>query len=207
MSDKPERKDIDKSQIDWNQHAEYWNEFDEAIDYTQHIVRLLSNRINIKNLDILELGCGTGLLIDHMTKDARQIVAVDTADKMIQVLDDKKYKNVITINDELSEQTIKQYPALQQKFDLILAVSVCAFLPNYQEVLKIIKSSLNPNGIFIQWDWLRNEREPDFGFTEDLLRENYQQAGLTVESIDIPFYMEENDEKMEVIMAIGTLKG
>ncbi|MDN5201698.1 class I SAM-dependent methyltransferase [Fulvivirgaceae bacterium BMA10] len=205
MSDKLERKDIDQPKIDWNEHAEYWDDFEEAKHYTKHIVRLLTARIDVENRTILDFGCGTGLLIDYMTKKAKQIVAVDTSDKMISVLESKNYNNVETINDELSKESIIRYPALQNKFDLIVAVSVCAFLPNYLEVLTTIKSLLKPDGIFIQWDWLRTEKDPDFGFTEEMIKDNYDRVGLKVESVDIPFHMTENDEKMEVIMAIGKL--
>ena len=205
MSDKLERKDIDHSKIDWNEHAEYWNEFDDAKLYTKNIYQLLSDRIDLKNLTILDFGCGTGLLTDYMTKKAKQIVAVDYAEKMIQVLNNKNYTNVETIAAELSQNTIDRNPALQTKFDLIVAASVCAFLPNYEEVLTIIKSLLKPDGIFVQWDWLKNETDSDFGFTEDMIGDFYSSVGLQVESVGVPFHFVENEDKMEVLMAIGKI--
>ncbi|GEM_PF-4513614 len=78
-------------------------------------------------------------------------------------------------------------------------------LPDYKDVLSRIKSLLKPNGIFVQWDWLQSPKEPDFGFTTEMIKEAYTTVGLKLESIDIPFYMMENDEKMEVIMAVGRL--
>jgi hypothetical protein len=30
MSKELERKNMDKSKIDWNEHAEYWDDFDDA---------------------------------------------------------------------------------------------------------------------------------------------------------------------------------
>lgn len=203
MSDNSERKNTDKTKIDWNEHAEYWDDFDEVRSYTKQIFQLLSDRIKLDNLRILDFGCGTGLLTDFMTDKARQIVAVDSSEKMIEVLDRKKYKNVITINDVLSGKTIENNTILGNKFDLVVAASVCAFLPNYLEVLTTIKSLLIPDGNFVQWDWLRSEKDPEFGFTEEMIRDNYNAAGLKVESVDIPFHMMENDEKMEVLMAIG----
>ncbi len=196
---------MDNARIDWNEHAEYWDDLDEAKDYAKKIFHLLTDRINLDNLTILDFGCGTGLLTDYMRKDARHIVAVDSAEKMIEVLNGKHYKNVETIVGELSNVTVDQNSILQNKFDLIVAASVCAFLPNYQEVLAIIKSLLKPNGVFVQWDWLRSEKDPNFGFTEEMIRNNYEIAGLKVESVDIPFHMMENEEKMEVLMAIGKI--
>lgn len=205
MSDNLERKNIDKAKIDWNKHADYWDDFDEAKDYTEKIFNLLSDRVNIKNLTILDFGCGTGLLTDYMSKKANNIIAVDSAEKMTEVLNRKNYKNVETIVGELSMNMVKQNPKLKDKLDLIAAASVCAFLPNYLEVLTIIKSLLKPNGIFVQWDWLRSKKDPNFGFTEQMIKDYYNSVGLKIDSIDIPFHMIENDEKMEVLMAIGKL--
>jgi len=68
-----------------------------------------------------------------MAKSAKQIVAADTSEKMIEVLSNKKLNNVEAIIGELSEETINTYPILKDKFDLIVASQVCAFLPNYED--------------------------------------------------------------------------
>lgn len=205
MSNEIERKNIDNSKIDWNEHAAYWDDFEDAKTYTRQIYQLLSGRIPLADLTVLDFGCGTGLLIDYLTKEVKQIVAVDSSEKMIEVLNGKNYANVETIQAELSDCTIEHHSILKNKFDLVVAVSVCAFLPNYNEVLTHIKSLLKPDGIFVQWDWLRSEKDPNFGFTEEMILDAYSSVGLKVESVTIPFYLIENDEKMEVLMAVGKL--
>ncbi len=203
MSKELERKDIEPTTIDWDEHAGYWDDFDEAKDYSSKIFKLLTNQIDLKNLSILDFGCGTGLLTDYMREQAKRIVALDSSKKMIEVLHGKNYENVETLVGELNRKTVSENPALQEHFDLVVAASVCAFLPNYTEVLGIIKSLLKPQGMFVQWDWLRSEKDSDFGFTESMIQEAYDAVGLKVDSICIPFHMMENDEKMEVLMAVG----
>ena len=205
MSEELERENIDKTKIDWNQHAEYWDTFHDGKVYTKNIIEILSNTVDIKGKNILDFGCGTGLLIDHMTHYADNIVAVDTSEKMLAVLDNKKYANVTTINDELTPESVSKYESLNQKFDVIVAVSVCNFVPNYTEVLQTIKSLLKPDGIFIQWDWLKIESDTDFGFTKETIRESYAEVGLKIQSISIPFHLLENEKKMDVIMAVSKL--
>ena len=205
MSEEIERKNIDKSSINWDEHAEYWDTFPNGQYYTKNTFGLLSEQIELDNLSILDFGSGTGLLTEKMAPKAKQVVAIDPSKKMIEVLDDKKLKNVVTINGVLSKATVDSNPALQNNFELIVASSVCNFLPNYEEVLSIIKSLLAPNGIFVQWDWLCTKDDIDFGFTEEMIRENYDAVGLKIDSLSIPFHIIENDEKMEVIMAIGKL--
>ena len=205
MSKEIERKNIDGNKIDWDEHAEYWDTFPDGKLYTKNTFGLLSKCIDLSSLTILDFGSGTGLLTEKMSAKAKQIVAVDTSEKMIEVLSNKKLKNVVTIVGELSREAINANPIMKDKFDLIVASSVCAFLPNYEEVLTIIKSLLKPKGIFVQWDWLRTEKDPDFGFTEDMIREHYSFAGLEIDSISVPFHLMENGEKMEVLMSVGKL--
>lgn len=203
VSQEIERKNIDKDQIDWDEHAAYWDTFPDGKYYTKNTFDLLSKHIDLDNLTVLDFGCGTGLLTEKMSPKAKQIVAIDISEKMIEGLENKKLNNVVAIVGELSEETIESHKILQDKFDLIVASSVCAFLPNYEEVLTIIKSLLSPQGVFVQWDWLRTEKDDDFGFTEDMIREKYGAAGLNIESVSVPFHLMENDEKMDVLMAIG----
>ena len=203
MNEQNEQKDVDQEHINWNEHAEYWDDFKDARLYTEHTYSLLKERINLKNLNILDFGCGTGILTEYMAREAKEIVALDSSEKMIEVLVAKNLKNVKSIASELSKESIQKYPVLNKKFDLIVASSVCAFVPNLTEVLSIIKSLLKPGGIFVQWDWLKTEQEADFGFTEDMIRKYYAEAGLTVDQMEIPFHFIENEEKMEVIMAVG----
>jgi 2-polyprenyl-3-methyl-5-hydroxy-6-metoxy-1,4-benzoquinol methylase len=205
MSNKQDQKIIEQAKIDWNEQAETWDSSNETLYYSNQVFKLLTNKINLNNLDILDFGCGTGLLTDHMTKQARQIVAIDIAEKMIEVLDKKNYKNVKTIIGELSKTTIEKNPELQGKFDLIVASSVCAFVPDYHGVLSIIKSLLKPNGSFFQWDWLLAENESGYGFTKQRITESFESVGLKLDSLETPFYLEMNDEKMEILMAVGKL--
>lgn len=205
MSKEIERKNIDKNKIDWDEHAAYWDTFPDGKLYTNNTFSLLSERIDLNGLNILDFGSGTGLLTERMATKAKQIVAVDTSEKMIEVLDNKKLTNVVTIIDDLSPDSIDKYPVLKEKFDLIVASSVCAFLPNLEEVLTTIKSLLKPKGIFVQWDWLQKEEDTDFGFTEDMIREHYSAVGFKIDSINVPFHLMENGEAMKVIMAVGRL--
>lgn len=205
MSDKSRSQDPSNSNIDWNEHAAYWDDYKDAREYTKQTLGILSERLDLTNLCILDFGCGTGILTEHMAKKAKQIVAIDTSEKMIEVLANKNLKNVVTINDELSKDTIEKHTVFSNKFDLVVASSVCAFLPNYKEVLKLIKSLLKPEALFFQWDWLKHKEDEGIGFTEQTIEDSFTEVGLKVDSIGVPFHFSENEEKMEVIMAIGKL--
>ena len=41
-------------------------------------------------------------------------------------------------------------------------------------------------------------------FTEDMIRNDYARVGLKVDRVGVAFHFVENEEKMEVLMAVGT---
>ena len=48
---------------------------------------------------------------------------------------------------------IEVLPFVQPVFDLIVASSVCAFVPDYQQTLSDLQLLLKEDGVFVQWDW------------------------------------------------------
>ena len=98
MSDNLERKNKENSAIDWNEHAGYWNDFKDARLYSKKAFQAIVSKTSLENKTILDFGCGTGLLIDKMVSKAKQIVALDSADKMIEVLNEKNYYNVNNVS-------------------------------------------------------------------------------------------------------------
>ena len=118
------------------------------------------------------------------------MVALDISEKMIEVLEAKNLPNVVTISDMLSIESIANSPDLQEKFDLIVASSVCSFLPNFEETLVLLKSLLSPTGVFVQWDWLITEDNSEYGFSENQIRTAYQNAGFSDYELNVAFSME-----------------
>jgi len=203
MNESPESNPAEESPMDWNDHAAYWDEFESARDYARQAFQLLTERVNLGGLRILDFGCGTGLLTDLMAPQAREIVGLDYAEKMIDVLARKHHPNVVPLVGELSAETIAQNSALHQPFDVVVASSVCAFLPKYGAVVGLLHSLLKPNGIFVQWDWRATEAAPDFGFTPETIRQTHVQNGFQVESVEVVFKMTSEMGEMEVLMGVG----
>ena len=71
---------------------------------------------------------------------------------MLAVLTGKNLLNVTTIKEPLSAKLIAENQSLNKGFDVIVASSVCGFLPDYEATLSLLKSVLNPSGTFVQWD-------------------------------------------------------
>lgn len=187
----------------WDQYAEGWDTNADVIVYSEKAYKTLVEIVSLAGLNILDFGCGTGLLTARMASTANRIVALDSSPKMISVLKNKQLPNVDTLSVELSAETIKTNDLLHSKFDLIVASSVCAFLPDYESTLQLLKTLLKPNGLFIQWDWLKTDDDSDFGFTEEIIESALTRADLKALSITIAFSLKSNKGAMQVLMGVA----
>jgi predicted TPR repeat methyltransferase len=187
---------------DWDQYAEEWDTNEDVIEYSKKAFESLIEIVNPKGLNVLDFGCGTGLLTEKLSPIANQILALDSSEKMISVLKSKRLNNVVTLAVELSENIIKENDLLNSRFDLIVASSVCAFLPDYEKTLNLLKTLLVPNGHFVQWDWLETERDPGFGFTKNRIESAFIISGLEA-LITEPFSLKSKDGEIKVIMGVA----
>jgi len=187
----------------WDDYAGDWDRDKDVILYSEEAFKSLSNIIQLNGLNILDFGCGTGLLTEKMAPHANRVVALDTSLKMLKVLVDKNLPNVTVIPRPLSEELVAENELLQSKFDLIVASSVCSFLTDYESVLSLIKSLLVPGGTFVQWDWLTLEKGLDFGLTEEIIDAAFKKAGFSSSFITQSFSLSSSRGSMPVLMGVA----
>jgi 2-polyprenyl-3-methyl-5-hydroxy-6-metoxy-1,4-benzoquinol methylase len=186
----------------WDDYADGWDINPDVIEYAQRAFDSLEHCIDLSNLRVLDFGCGTGLLTEKIAKQAAEVIAIDTSAKMIDVLNAKSLNNVSALCCELSQPEINSNPRLNADFDLIVASSVCAFVPNYLQTLQDLKRLLKPGGLFIQWDWQQNGND-DFGFTNKMMHQAFTNTGLRVKTVSPAFSLTTNGTTMTVLMGIA----
>lgn len=188
---------------EWDEYADGWDTNADVIEYAGHAFDSLSNVMTINGLRVLDFGCGTGLLTEKLSPLAKEIVAIDPSGAMTKVLVQKALPNVQVINDFLTADLIASDASLQQKFDLIVASSVCGFLPDYPGTLALLKSLLAEEGKFVQWDWLGNEEDPESGLTKKDIINAFQLAQLELDHLSEPFSMISEKGSFPVVMGVG----
>ncbi|MFC1536815.1 class I SAM-dependent DNA methyltransferase [Pseudomonadota bacterium] len=188
----------------WDEYADEWDSDESAIIFADKAFSSLNSVVDYEKPTVFDFGCGTGLLTERLSSVSNRVVALDSSEKMIAVLNHKRLPNVSTLALDLSTESIKENPELQLKFDLVVASSVCGFLPDYDTTLKVIKSLLADKGTFIQWDWLASTEGADFGLTESRVKSALMNAGFNNISINQPFSMESSDCFRKVLMAVAS---
>ena len=188
---------------EWDDYAEKWDIDPTVEKYAKNAFSALLDNINIDGLSVLDFGCGTGALTQLISPTAESIVAIDSSSEMIRLLNEKGLENVTSISDYLCEELVRNRPEFKNKFDLIVASSVCGFLSDYEETLSLLKSLLKSDGVFVQWDWLSDDDSSDMGLSEKRVKKAFLVNQFVNTTISRPFIMNSSKGNMPVLMAIG----
>jgi 2-polyprenyl-3-methyl-5-hydroxy-6-metoxy-1,4-benzoquinol methylase len=200
----------------WDDLADSWESFEGVKEFSEGAYRLMKENVPIadwSSCSILDVGCGTGyfdrLLADDC--DCNKVVAMDPSRNMLDVLeqriqesDGKNKDKIRVVNGSLDEEMVKKLRGENlSQFNVIVANSVCRFLPKYDEFLGCVESLLAPDGVFIQCDW-QQDKEPFVndhkeGFHRQMISDAYDKVGLEVVYLDDAFTI----ENIKILGAIG----
>ena len=189
---------------DWGDYAKEWDNPDTR-QYSNQAFDSWSKKVaplipNLSESRVLDFGCGTGLLTEKLVPLCDQVVGVDTSSRMIEELQqkiaDRPLVNVIPLATAIDPASVEAYPELASKFDMIVASSVCSFLPDYPSTLQVLSSLLRKGGIFVQWDW-PNE------MPADRITDAFDSAQLDIVRIEEDFEMTGEGNSASVMLGIG----
>lgn len=135
---------------EWDQYAREYHEYIIS-PFQKNIKNPIFadlKKINTKNLTVADIGTGRGDLLPFLSKNFKQVHAIDFSDKMLEIAKEKnqEYKNII-----FEKEDIKRLTKLDLKLDVAIAINSILH-PHFEDVNKSIKQiydSLNDNGIFI----------------------------------------------------------
>ena len=187
----------------WDEYAASWEQDEATVVFANNVFEQLNKLTSLEGKHVLDFGCGTGLLSQWMSPLAKDIVSLDSSEAMIEELDKKELANVEPVVDHLTRGLVAQHPAFRNQFDLVVASSVCGYVANLDEVAEIIYSLLDEGGLFVHWDWLVAEDDPEFGLSESEVKSTLTKAGFTDIETVTAFEVATPQGVMPVIMGIG----
>ncbi|MEZ5225104.1 MAG: GNAT family N-acetyltransferase [Acidimicrobiales bacterium] len=187
---------------EWDTHASGWDNDPAAQAYATAAFASLEQLLQreARTLDgaaVLDFGCGTGLLTEHLTDAGATVHAVDTSTAMLDVL---RSKHDLVASGRVI--TDVQLPASAKKFHIVVCSSVCAFLDDYPATVADLATRLEPGGLLVQWDWERTPGD-EHGLTRDQIAGALHGAGLTEIEVVIGFDIESDGHRMAPLMGHG----
>ena len=191
----------------WDEEAKTWDQKETARVYADQAFASLIKHVDVRDgpwrsKRVLDFGCGTGLLTEKLAPLVREVVATDTSPAMIDVLRRKDIANVRAICADIIGDGPHRSEPWFGNFDLIVASSVCNFLPNYALALDALSQTLSPTGYFVQWDWL-STGEDGFGLTPDRVSDAFDNAGLRSVLVGRAFGLTVGEQEMAVLIGVA----
>ncbi|MFM2587153.1 class I SAM-dependent DNA methyltransferase [Vibrio sp. TBV020] len=186
----------------WDDVAANWDSEVSTNTYADKAFESLKSVVDLKGLHVLDFGCGTGLLSQRMSPEVKDIVALDSSEAMIEQLDNKELANVEPVVDMLSRGLVAMHPAFRSQFDLVVASSVCSFLPNYSDIADIVYSLIDDGSYFVHWDWLSDKDEVG-GMTIGHVQQILTSVGFEEVVVTTPFEVDTPNGALKVLMAVA----
>ncbi len=134
-----EKRDFDKV-------ASSWDEEPRRVKLAAEVARAISNEAGLSpDLDVLDYGCGTGLVTLHIQPHVRSITGADTSQGMLDVLRRKAGEagldNVRTTLIDLSKKI-----TVEGKFHLIVSSMTLHHVEDVQALFNNFYQALLPGG-------------------------------------------------------------
>ncbi len=139
---------MDKSAKFWDRMAKRYSKQPIADEASYQKKIQLTHEYLKPDMEVLELGCGTGSTAIIHSPYVKHIRAIDISSKMIEIAQDKTDKKKID-NITFETLTIDDLNDQEQQLDVVLGFSILHLLENKEAVIANIYKMLKPGGIFI----------------------------------------------------------
>mgnify|MGYP001193360892 CR=1 FL=1 len=113
-------------------------------EITKHFKIDRERKLFLKNLEILDIGCGGGLISEPMARLGGNVTGIDAGEKNIKIAYLHSKKNNLKINYlNKSPEQLKE----KEKFDIILNLEIVEHVENLDLFLKSASDLLKKNGV------------------------------------------------------------
>jgi len=137
-------KQADKTYFD--QAAAAWEDNPVRVELARAVAEAITRAISLSGtMQVMEFGCGTGLVSMNLVEKVGRILAVDTSPGMLEVLERKiKESRITNIQTRLMNLTDDAFPT--ERFDLVFSSMAMHHIKDIPQLLAIFNRLLNPGG-------------------------------------------------------------
>ena len=171
---------------DFNAAAATWDEEPRRLKMADSVARAIRETIPLSpEMDVLDFGCGTGLLTLRLHPFVRSSTGIDTSQGMLDVLDGKvRDQKISGVTTEIADIENGKLPA--GTYDLIVSNMTCHHVRDIGTVISRLATLLRPDGILAIADLDSDEGKFHdtndgvfhFGFDRCAMKKYFENAGI-----------------------------
>ncbi|BAF70413.1 class I SAM-dependent DNA methyltransferase [Nitratiruptor sp. SB155-2] len=163
----------------FDKRAKDWDKNSKRVQTARKVAKAIKECVQKKGLDILDFGCGTGLVSYELTDIANSITGIDTAPKMVEMFNAKSTSSTIQAH-------CKDIDAIEPTFDLIVSSMTFHHIEDIHEIIGKLYAKLKPGGIICIADLVTedgtfhsdNTGVHHFGFDPERLAKKFEELGF-----------------------------
>nr|WP_321426957.1 class I SAM-dependent methyltransferase [uncultured Acetobacteroides sp.] len=199
---------------DFNARAAEWDT-PQRVKKAQRVAAAIEGAVTLDpSMDVMEYGCGTGLVGLQLLAKIGTATFIDTSEGMLEVLSSKlaqqQLPNAQVCNVDLSADT-----SFSGAYDLIFSSMTLHHIPDYAAILARFSGLLKPGGKLAIVDLVSEDGsfhgagfEGHNGFDLAQLAQAFGAAGLAVTHSDVFMEMKrENGRRYPLFLIVGAKAG
>jgi len=177
----------------FDKEAQIWDEKPRRVELAKNVSEYVNKYIS-ENSEVLDFGCGTGLVSLNFCGKAKTIVGVDLSQEMVNI-----YNKKVNILNCQAEAICKDVNNVNKKFDIIVSSMVFHHIENVQEIMNVLSTKLKDNGkLFIadlyEEDGTFHDNGNDDVFHYGFIKENFSNPNFKIENFQKIYTIKKHKE-------------
>lgn len=174
----------------------------------------IRENISLDNKEILDYGCGTGLLAFSISDEAKLVTGMDNSAGMVEVFNQKAqefgFYNIKAVQHNIDNEELPQ-----NAFDIIVTSMTLHHILNPNDFFIKCKKALKPNGYLCISDLdeedgtfhekHKNDGVHHFGFSKAQMAQFYTNNGYTLIYLDDICTLERENGNFPIFLSIGQI--
>ena len=175
---------------------------------------IMRENISLEDKEILDYGCGTGLLAFSISDEAKRVTGMDNSAGMVEVFNQKAQDFGFT-NIQAVQHNIDNEELPQNTFDIIVTSMTLHHIQNPNDFFIKCKKALKPNGYLCISDLdeedgtfhekHKNDGVHHFGFSKAQMAQFYTNNGYTLIYLDDICTLERENGNFPIFLSIGQI--